>query len=120
MREELSFSLAGAGKGMHLVVGRAAMGVLREPCKSSPTLLHKGSTSTTRTCWGTGVQPMEHRQQAENHRHRAGSSQGRAGKRKQWGKLVSQSCASQPKSKAGGACKGHWKDSSDVICPHRT
>ena len=29
------------------------------------------------------------------------------------------SCVSQPKSKAGGACKGHWKNSSDVICPHR-
>lgn len=43
----------------------------------------------------------------------------KANKRKQLRKLVSHSCASQPKSKEGGSCKGHWKNSSDVICPHR-
>lgn len=43
----------------------------------------------------------------------------KANKRKQLRKLVSHSCASQPKSKEGGSCKGHWKNSSDIICPHR-
>lgn len=46
-------------------------------------------------------------------------AQRKANKRKQLRKLVSHSCASQPKSKAGGSCKGHWKNSSDVICPRR-
>jgi len=46
-------------------------------------------------------------------------AQRKANKRKQLRKLVSHSCASQTKSKAGGTCKGHWKNSSDVICPHR-
>lgn len=47
------------------------------------------------------------------------AAQGKANKRKQLRKLMSHLCASQPKSKAGGTCKGHWKNSSDVICPHR-
>lgn len=49
----------------------------------------------------------------------AWQAQRKPNKRKQLRKLVSHSCVSQPKSKAGGACKGHWKNSSDVICPHR-